>query len=298
MQHATPNGGSEEPWKARTQKRTGKPKTFRAQNSTWARHGQAAPLRAAGEGLETQGQELSSSTGNEAQSELQPRIYLPRSTPRKRQRNKLLPQRVQEKIPGNSAALHLMAEETPAESAWRRQRCSFKIDGRCGTVEEDQDLQRCILHGRRSTRDICIRDVRRSGCWFPERGCILEHQIFRFANIILRDMCSTSYDLASLFPGRRSTLDRWTEKIAKRIGTSPCFALYFPFLREVSQNCFVFSVVKVKNWRRLAEFLRFGGAKFHFERTFRRTAAFWACQLPLLKEVPHNCFLSDRKKHR
>ena len=31
------------------------------------------------------------------------------------------------------------------------------------------------------------------------RGCILEHQIFRFAEMILRDRCSTSYDLASLF---------------------------------------------------------------------------------------------------
>ena len=43
-----------------------------------------------------------------------------------------------------------------------------------------------------------------------ERRGILEHQIFRFAKMILRDRCSTSYDLASLFCGRRSTLDRWS----------------------------------------------------------------------------------------
>ena len=54
---------------------------------------------------------------------------------------------------------------------------------------------------------------------FPERGCILEYQIFRFAEMILRDRCSTSYDLASIFRGRRSTLHRWSGKIAKRIGT-------------------------------------------------------------------------------
>jgi len=41
------------------------------------------------------------------------------------------------------------------------------------------------------------------------------------AKMILCDRCSTSYDLASLFRGRRSTLDRWTGKIAKRIGTRP-----------------------------------------------------------------------------
>ena len=39
--------------------------------------------------------------------------------------------------------------------------------------------------------------------------------------MILRDMRSPSYDLASLFRGRRSSLDRWTGKIAKRIGTMP-----------------------------------------------------------------------------
>ena len=82
--------------------------------------------------------------------------------------------------------------------------------------------------------------------------------------MILRDRCSTSYDLASLFRGRHSSLDRWTGTIAKRIGTRPS-ALHstFHFWRksrrilsflllstskneEVSQNCFVFDVVKFK----------------------------------------------------
>ena len=39
--------------------------------------------------------------------------------------------------------------------------------------------------------------------------------------MILSDRCSTSYDLASIFRGRRSTLDRWNEKIAKPIGMRP-----------------------------------------------------------------------------
>ena len=46
--------------------------------------------------------------------------------------------------------------------------------------------------------------------------------------MILRDKCSTSYDLASLFRGRRNTLDRWTGKFAKRIGTRPA-ALHSTF---------------------------------------------------------------------
>ena len=82
--------------------------------------------------------------------------------------------------------------------------------------------------------------------------------------MILRDRCSTSYDLASLFRGRRNTVDRWGGNIAKRIGTRPS-ALHstFHFSRksrriasflmlstskneEVSQTCFVFDVVKFK----------------------------------------------------
>ena len=140
---------------------------------------------------------------------------------------------------------------------------------------------------------VFIRDVRRSGRWFPERGCILEDQIFSFGKVILCDRRSTSYDLASLFRGKRSTSDTWTGKIAKRIGTRPS-ALHSTFhywrrsrriasflmlptlkieevsqnccvfdvaellkfnskLEEVSQNFFVFDVVSSKNWGSLTE---------------------------------------------
>ena len=97
---------------------------------------------------------------------------------------------------------------------------SFLNVGRRGTLEED--LQRCISCGSRSTRDMFIRDVRRSGHWIPERGCILEYQIFRFAAMILRDKCSTtSMTWHHFFRGRRNTLDRWNGNNAKRIGTRP-----------------------------------------------------------------------------
>ena len=82
----------------------------------------------------------------------------------------------------------------------------------CSILQNDgrreEHLQRRMSYGRRSTRDISIRDVRRSGSRFPERGCILEHQIFKFGKIIFHDRCNTSYDLASLFHGRRTTVER------------------------------------------------------------------------------------------
>ena len=145
--------------------------------------------------------------------------------------------------------------------------------GEGGTFEED--LQRYISRGRRSTRDMFIRDVRRSGRWFPERGYILEHEICSFAKMILRHRCSTSYDLASIFRGRRSTLDRWSGKIANRIGTRPSalhstfhfwrksrrivsfLMLSTPKIKEVSQNCFVIDVVKFENMKRSRRIVSF-----------------------------------------
>ena len=77
------------------------------------------------------------------------------------------------------------------------------------------------------------------------KGCVLEHHMVKFAKMILRDRRSTFHDLASLC-GRRNALDRWSGKITKDIGTISS-ALDFPFLKDVSQNCFVFDVVKFKN---------------------------------------------------
>ena len=73
------------------------------------------------------------------------------------------------------------------------------------------------------------------------------------------------------FSWQRSTLDRWTGKNAKRIGSRPS-ALHSTFhfrrksrriasfltlstskIKEVSQNCSVFDVVKFGNWGSLAE---------------------------------------------
>ena len=157
-----------------------------------------------------------------------------------------------------------------------------------GTFEED--LQRCIFCGRRSAKDMFMRDVRRAGRWFPERGCILEHQICRFAKMIWRDRCSTSYDLASIFRGRRSTLDRWSGKIAKRIGTrlsAPHLTFHFwrksrrialflmlssSEIEDVSQNCFVLDVVKFKNCRRLVKIFCFWCCQRRKMRKSRRIA--------------------------
>ena len=126
------------------------------------------------------------------------------------------------------------------------------------------------------TINMFIRDVSRSGRLFPERGCILEHQIVRFAKIILRDRCSTLYDLASLFRGRRSTLDRCIGKIAKRIDTRPS-ALHstFHFWRKSRKIVSFLMLCQLEtHWGSLAEFVSFLRCQVQKLRTSRRIAAF------------------------
>ena len=157
--------------------------------------------------------------------------------------------------------------------AWRF--CSSsKTWYRHGTFEED--LERCMSRGRRSTRHMFIRDVRRSGRWFPERGCILEQQIFRFAEMILRDRCSTLLWLGITFSWQAQyfrQVDWKNRKTHWYEAVSP--ALNFPFLKDVSQNCFVFDVVKLKNWRSLAEVLRLWCCQLWKIRKSRRIASFF-----------------------
>ena len=90
--------------------------------------------------------------------------------------------------------------------------------------------------------------------------------------------------------GAGSTLDRWSGKIAKRIGTRlSALHLTFHFWRksrrialfvmlssckieEVSQNCFVLDVVKFKSFRRLVELFRFWCCQHRKTRKSRRLA--------------------------
>ena len=144
--------------------------------------------------------------------------------------------------------------------------CSIsKHDGRHGTFEED--LPRWIFRDRRSTRDMFIRGTRRSGRWFLERGCILECQIFSFGKMILRDRCSTSYDLASLFRGTRNTLDRWSGKSQNALvrGCQLCTQL------SIFEGC-------------LAELLRFGCCQLRKVRKSPRLVRFWCCQLRKMRK--------------
>ena len=97
--------------------------------------------------------------------------------------------------------------------------------------------------------------------------------------------------MTPLFRGWCSTLDKWSGKIAKRMGTQPS-ALHSNFhvwsrsrsfasflmlktskIEGVSQNSFVFDVVKFKIWRSFTEFLRFWCCQAHKLKKSHRTAS-------------------------
>ena len=133
--------------------------------------------------------------------------------------------------------LHPAKSEQNVRVLWHIQN-----DGRRGTLEED--LQRCISRATRSTRDMFIRDV--------ERGCILEHQVFRFAKMILRDRCSTSHDpwqaqyfkqtkWKDRFEARLAELLRFwccqLEKLRKSRRIASVLTLSSSKIEEASQNC-------------------------------------------------------------
>ena len=175
--------------------------------------------------------------------------------------------------------------------------CSIsKSDGRRGTFQGD--LQRCIFRGRRHTRDMFIRAVRRSGRWFPERGCILEHQIFRFAEI-LRDRCSTSYDLAPLFRRRRSTLDRWSAKIAKRIGIRGrqlCTQLSI-FEGGLAQllRFWCCQLQNMRKCRRITSFLTLSSSKIDFLAEALRVLMLSSSKTEEVSQNSFVCKLADRQ---
>ena len=103
------------------------------------------------------------------------------------------------------------------------------------------------LAGAVSTKDISIRYVRRSGRGFPETGCILEHQILRFAKMISPDKCSNSYDLASLlFRGRCSPLDTWKAKTQNALAPARQLCTQLFIFEGSIADLFVFDVLKFR----------------------------------------------------
>ena len=169
---------------------------------------------------------------------------------------------------------------TGSEHFWKlrcrksARRCGAKQnDGRRGTYAED--MARCISRGRRSTRYMLIRAVRRSGRWFPERASDLQvweddfaWQVQHFVWHGITLSWQAQYFGQVEWKNRKT---HWYEAVNS--------ALNFPFLKEVSQSCFVFDVVNFVNCGSLAELSRFWCCQVQKVRTSRRITAFSSLQI-------------------
>ena len=150
--------------------------------------------------------------------------------------------------------------------------CGFsKNDGGRGTFEED--LQRWISRGRRSTRDMFIRDVRRSGriSWEGLHFGASDLQVCEgdFAWLVQHFVW-----LGITFSWQAQHF-RWSGKIAiTHWHRAVSSALNFPFLKDVSHHSFVFDVVNFENWGSLAELFRFWCCQVQKLRKPRRVESF------------------------
>ena len=75
----------------------------------------------------------------------------------------------------------------------------------------------------------------------------MEHQIFRFAKMILRDRCSALYALASLLRGRRSIWTDGVEKSQNALARGRQLCIQLSILEGSLAEFFVFDVVKCEN---------------------------------------------------
>ena len=210
--------------------------------------------------------------------------------------------------------------------------CSIsKNDGRRGTFEED--LERCMSRGRRSTRDMFMRDVRRSGRWFLEGlhfgasdlqfweddfagqvqhfvwpGITFSWQAQYFRQVEWKNRKRHWYEAVSSalnFPCLKRKSRRmfrfWRcqlRKLRKSRRIVSFLMLSSSKIEGVSQNCFVFDVVKFKNWGSLAELFRFWGYQLRKLRKSRRIVSFLMLSSSKIEGVSQNCFVFDVVKFK
>ena len=162
-------------------------------------------------------------------------------------------------------------------------RSVFKSDGRRGAFEEDLERSGALL-----VQETCSSDMLGGLGTDFLRGVTFWRIRSSVWKMIFPVRCITSHVLASLFPGRRNILDRWSGNIAKRTGTMPSAQhaafifegslaelLHFSYCQiqfcEFSQDCSVFDVVKL--------------------RQSSTIASFWMLSISNSKEVCQDCFV-------
>ena len=147
-----------------------------------------------------------------------------------------------------------------------------------GAVQETCLSEMLGGQGADVLRAVAFWSIRSSvlGRWFCVTGAALRMTRYHFfvAGAVVRQVESKN----------RKT--HWHEAVA----------LNFQFLKEVSQNCFVFDVVKLstlKKWRSLAELLRFWRCQVQNWGSLAELLRFWCCQVQKIRKSRRIASLSS-----
>ena len=159
-----------------------------------------------------------------------------------------------------------------------------KNHGKRGAFEED--LQRCIFRGRSSTKDMFLRDVRKSGRWFP-KGV----SFWSIRSVGLqRWFCVTG---AALRMTWHQFFVAGLEKLQNALVRGCQLCTQLSIFEGSLAELLCFRSCQVENWRSLAELLRFGCCQVQKMQTSRRIISFWTLLYSNIKEVSQNFFVFD-----
>ena len=142
-----------------------------------------------------------------------------------------------------------------------------------GAVQETCSSEMLGGEGGDFLRGVAFWSMRFSGLlrWFCMTGAALPMTWLHFfvAGAVLRQVeC-------------KSRKTHWYEAVSS--------ALNFPYLKEVSQNCFVFDVVNFDKWGSLAELFRFWCCQVLKMRKSRWIASFGMLSSSKIEDVSQNC---------
>ena len=135
--------------------------------------------------------------------------------------------------------------------------------------------------------DVLIDTLRTSPSWFLWCSKGVCRRIWKTLDVL--SVCVDIYRQVE-WKNRKT---HWHEAVSS--------ALNFPFLKEVSQICFVFDVVNFEKWGSLAELLRFWCCQVQKLRKSRRIVSFLTLSSSRIEEASQNCCvfkLADRQIDR
>ena len=142
-----------------------------------------------------------------------------------------------------------------------------------GAVQETWSSEMLGGQGADFLRGAAVWSIRSSVFWEDDFVRQVQHFVWPGITFSWQAQCFRDVD-------HKNRKTHWYEAVSS--------ALNFPWLKEVSQNCFAFDVVTFEKWGSLAELLRLCSSQLRKWRKSRRIAAFLMLPSSKSEEVSQN----------